>query len=210
MEFRTERATRVSNSSMSAEVLILVRCSEAMRRISAWLHEIFYGSERARDLLDVENPFPTQLVSDAYDVFQTLQCSRPYQGADESLSTYLECLREDLLQGRLEEFCWVPTIDMLADGGSKVKDDILAAKLLKDGAWYPSEYKILYRASMDGADSVDRRRDKDQEEDPWFSWFFGRTEVAHVASGCEGTCPWCTGSHYESEADQIPLTFWTN
>jgi len=114
------------------------------------------------------------------------------------------------LQGRLEEFCWVPTIDMLADGGSKVKDDILAAKLLKDGAWYPSEYKILYRASMDGADSVDRRRDKDQEEDPWFSWFFGRTEVAHVASGCEGTCPWCTGSHYESEEDQIPLTFWTS
>ena len=29
VEFRTKRATRVSNSSMSAEVLILVRCSEA-------------------------------------------------------------------------------------------------------------------------------------------------------------------------------------
>ena len=77
VEFRTKRATRVSNSSMSAAVLVLVRCSEAMRRISAWLYEISNGAERARDLLDVENPFPTQLVTDAYDVFQTLQCSRP-------------------------------------------------------------------------------------------------------------------------------------
>ena len=119
------------------------------------------------------------------------------------------------MQGGLEEFCWAPIIDVLADGGGKVKDDILAAKLLKDGAWYPSGYKILFRANMDGADSVDRLRrpqDEDIEEVTpvgTFSWFFGCTGVAHVASGCEGTCPWCTGSHYESVEDQIPLTFWT-
>ena len=76
----------------------------------------------------------------------------PSPGGDESLSTYLECLREDLLQGRLEEFVWVPTDSMLADGGSKVMGDVLAAALLRNGGWWPSEYKILFRTNVDGAD----------------------------------------------------------
>ena len=215
VEFRSKRATRVSNSSMSAEILILVRASEALQRISAWLYEIFNGVECARDLLDLPNVFPTQLVSDAFDVFQTLQCSRPYQGADESLSTYLECLREDLLHGRLEEFVWVPTDSMLADGGSKVMDDVLAAALLRNGGWWPSEYKILFRANMDGADSIDKRKEGLDYEEEWeapigdsLSWYYGCTQVAWVAQGCSGTCPLCTGSHYECEEDKTPLTYW--
>ena len=94
---------------MGAEVLVLNRCSEALQRFSRWLYEILYGVTTARDLLEIVNPFPTQLVTDAMDVYSTLQCSRPHAGADESLSTYLECLREDLLRGRLEEFLWIPT-----------------------------------------------------------------------------------------------------
>ena len=112
-------------------------------------------------------------------MYSTLQCSRPYAGADESLCTYLECLREDLLHGRLDEFGWVPTASMLADGGSKVMDDVLAAKLMSDGSWYPSDHKLLLRANMDGADTIDRQRlrqthDVDTEtpeRDPWDGWF---------------------------------------
>ena len=126
-----------------------------MQRTYFWLHEILYGLEEARDLLSLENPFPTQLITDAMDVFQTLQCSRPYMGAGESLCTYLECLREDMLQGKLEEFCWVPTGSMLADGGSKIlPKDELAQRLLQTGAWKPTEYKLLVRSSMDGADAA--------------------------------------------------------
>ena len=156
--FRTNRATRVSKSSMGAEVLIQVRCSEVCQRVAGWLHEIWYGVESARDLLAIPNPVPVQLVSDAHDIFATLQCSRPYQGADESLSSYMECLREDLLTGAVDEFLWVPTTSMLADGGSKVMDDKLAQALLRDGGWWPEEYKLLQRATMDGAELQANRR----------------------------------------------------
>ena len=89
--------------------------------------------DSARDLLSLKNPVPVQLVSDAHDIFATLQCSRPYQGADESLTSYMECLREDLLTGAVDEFLWVPPTSMLADGGSKAMDDKLAQALLRDG-----------------------------------------------------------------------------
>ena len=203
---------------------MLNRCSEALQRISRWLYEILYGVTSARDLLDIAKPFPVQLVTDALDVYSTLQCSRPYAGADESLSAYLECLREDLLQGRLEEFLWVPTDSMLADGGSKVMQDLLAAKLLSTGIWKPREHKVLLRENMDGADTIDRQRRRqravyeDEEEDwyesqapnpdAWTAWYAGCSEVGKVGCGCEGTCPVCINTVYECEEDRLPLTYW--
>ena len=136
------------------------------------------------------------------------------------LNTYLECLQEDLLQGRLEEFCWVPTTSMLADGGSKVMADELAATLLRTGAWRPSEYKVLLRSQMDGSDTVDRQRQRQDGEgddgyypyvdytDSWSAWFSGCTELREAGAGCGGTCHWCTGPHYDQPDEEVPLTFW--
>ena len=96
-------------------------------------------------------------------------------------------------------------------------DDVLAATLPRGGGWWPNEYKILFRANMDGSDAIDRRREKESEEleqwgaligDSWYSWFCGCSFVGTVAQGCDGECPLCTGNHYESEEDRIPLTFW--
>ena len=142
------------------------------------MYDILYGVTTARDLLEIVNPFPRQLVTDAMNVYSTLQCSRPYAGADESLRTYLECLHEDLLRGRLEEFLWIPTDPMLADGGSKVMPDVLAAGLLATGSWFPQEHKTLLRENMDGADTIDRQRrrqhqayaDDDTDDDHW-DWY---------------------------------------
>jgi hypothetical protein len=227
--FRSNRATRVSKSSMAAEVLVLVRASEALARIAAWMHEIWYGVHEARELIGVANPITTQLITDAHDVYSTLQCSRPYAGADESLSVYLESLREDLLQRRLDEFAWIPTTSMLADGGSKVMDDVLAQGLMRDRGWWPEEYKILFRIHMDGAASADREHERDEEDAEsgqplWvdsfdgkkqqqqeadaFAWFFGCTGFGSVSQGCGGTCPVCTGSHYEDPEDIIPDVYW--
>ena len=178
--------------------------------------------ESARDLLAIPNPVPVQLVSDAHDIFATLQCSRPYQGADESLSSYMECLREDLLTGAVDEFLWVPTTSMLADGGSKVMDDKLAQALLRDGGWWPEEYKLLQRATMDGAELIDRRRRSEEEtarEDQFefgvslagdaFSWFYGCSGLLVAGGGCGGTCPWRTESHYDDPERKSFLSFWT-
>jgi hypothetical protein len=223
LQFKSNRATRVSKSSMSAEVLVLVRAAEALTRVAAWLSEIWYGADDARSLIGVKNPVPCQLVTDAFDVFQTLQCSRPYTGADESLAVYLESLREDLLQGRVDEFAWIPTLSMLADGGSKPMADILAQALLRDRFWYPSEYKILLRENMDGAASIDRIRDLDEDdkesgEPLWesdgttdaFAWFYGCVGIERVAQGCMGSCPWCTQSHYQTERDRVPDVYWVD
>ena len=122
---------------------------------------------------------------------------------------------------------------MLADGGSKVMDDVLATKLMTTGAWFPSDCKILLRANMDGADTIDRMKlrhthdldgetpDKDDwedwegipsqapvalEADPTEAWWHGYANIP--ASWCGGECPFCKGTVYEDEEDKIPLTFW--
>ena len=82
---------------------------------------------------------------------------------------------------------------------------------------------------MDGADTVDRQRRRqrgDYEEgedelhswyldkhyskldDAWAAWHAGCLEIKEVGAGCGDMCPWCTGSHYENEEDEVPLTFW--
>ena len=105
--------------------------------------------------------------------------------------------------------------------------DVLAARLLKTGEWRPGEYKLLLRSNMDGSDTVDRQRRRqrgsyeDDEElyqwyddqhvspaDTWAAWHTGCSEIGFVGRGCANTCPVCTGSHYETEEDRIPLTFW--
>ena len=116
----------------------------------------------------------------------------------------------------------MPTISMLADGGSKVMDDKLAQALLRDCGWWPEEYKLLKRATMDGAELIDRRRrtaeetaDEDQAEfgvslaGDTFSWFYGCSGLLVAGGGCGGTCPWCTESHYDDPERKSFLSFWT-
>ena len=77
-----------------AEILILIKASEVGQRLNAWLHEIHHGAEEARDLIDLRAELPTILVTDAYDVFAALQCSKPYSsGANEALASHMEVLR---------------------------------------------------------------------------------------------------------------------
>ena len=62
-----------------------------------WLREIEEGTESARDMISQENIFPLQLVTDAHDLYAALQCERPYKGADQSITMYLEVLKEDIM-----------------------------------------------------------------------------------------------------------------
>ena len=42
--------------------------------------------------------------------------------------------------------------------------------------------------------------------DTWAAWHTGCSEIGYVGQDCANTCPVCTGSHYETEEDRIPLT----
>ena len=44
--------------------------------------------------------------------------------------------------------------------------------------------------------------------DTWAAWHTGCSEIGYVGQGCHGSCPVCAGSHYETEDDRIPLTYW--
>ena len=106
--------------------------------------------------------------------------------------------------------------------------DVLAAELLRTGIWRPREYKLLRRELMDGADTVDRQRRRQRgefEDDELLDWYADQHvdvhdalaawwedchEIGIVGSGCNGSCPWCTGSHYATEEDQVPLSYWTD
>ena len=137
LEVSSKKATRVAKSSMAAEILGLCRASEAGQRITAWLHEIWHGVDKAAELIDrnqVEG-LTTCLVTDAYDVYLSMLCPRPYQGQDLSMTTYVESLREDLATRRLQEMCWVPTGHMLPDSLTKDMEDKLITALMHSGRW---------------------------------------------------------------------------
>jgi len=199
LAYQSKKATRVSKSSLAAEVLALNRGSEAGQRIGSWMREIWEGCESVRDLIRKPPPIPMTLVSDAFDCFLSLKCSRPYAGADESMSGYLEALREDLQERRITGFAWIPTGDMVADGGTKSKPDLLGDKVMKDAAWSPSEFKLLRGESIEGAQKDHFVNDGGGTVgDDWWpdssdtmSWFAGCTLIAYSKSGCVELCPWC-------------------
>ena len=92
-------------------------------------------------------------------------------GSDESVTTYLESLREDLRGGRISEFFWVPTTEMTADGGTKAVTDELMCKIMREGGWWPSEYKVIrrgHRGVITGSsaelDSFARATEEDAED----------------------------------------------
>ena len=85
--------------------------------------------------------FPLQLVTDAMDVFTTVQCAKPYVGSDQSVTLYVDALKEDL-RGRITELAWVPTRWMLADAMTKNMQDGLLGKLLATGSWRPDEWEL--------------------------------------------------------------------
>ena len=126
---------------MASEVLAQKRVYEAGQRISAWLHEIWHGAPDARSLQNQPPPdgLGPILVTDAYDVFLSLKCTRPYQGTDLSLVTYLEALREDLTTGRIAKVAWVSTGQMLVDSLTKNMKDVLIQRLMQTGIWEVTE-----------------------------------------------------------------------
>ena len=222
LEFRTNKATRVSKGSMGAEILILNRASEALQRLSLWLAEIFHGCDDAKDLLRTISPFPTQLITDAMDIFQVMQCDRSFTGSDESMSIYLECLREDLVSGRVDELIWVPTASMLCDSGTKVMQDVLANTLMRTGTWIPEEFKVLKRESLSGGTGTKSRlwqeyRTEEEEEvmeeyndlDEWTAWFSGCQGIFFVGRGCDQQCPSCSGRlANEAEEEEDLDVYW--
>ena len=120
IDYRSKNATRVSNySSMKAELLGQNRGSELAQRYSGWLHELYEGIESAWELIDARCRFPVCLVGDADDIFLTLQCDKPYSGSHDSVRSYLEALREDVKEGRIDQYFWVPTTSMSADGAPR-------------------------------------------------------------------------------------------
>ncbi len=84
------------------------------QKMAAWLREVWEGAGSVRELIDAPPVVPVALVGDADDIFLSLLCDRPYSGANESVATYLEALREDLKEGRISEYIWVPTDQMTA------------------------------------------------------------------------------------------------
>lgn len=198
LEFRSKRGTRVSKSSMAAEILALCRASESGQRIGAWLSKIWYGSSGAAELLQRPMPIPVVLYTDADDCWLALRCSKPYAGADESLCLYLESLREDLIAHRLEQLAWVPTDQMTVDGGTKLKDDWLADQVMREGGWWPDRYKMLLRTGMEGADYHDRK------QADAFDWYFSCECMGTVflTQGCGDLCRLCNSSDAVHEDDE--------
>ena len=141
LEFSTKKSTRVAKSSFAAELVAGNRCAEVLYRLGQWLVEMEVGAESVRDLLDVRPHFPLQLVTDAMDVFTTVQCPKPYVGTDQSVTLYVEALKEDL-RGRITELAWVPTRWMLADAMTKNMNDELLGKLMATGSWRPDEWEL--------------------------------------------------------------------
>lgn len=97
-----------------------------------------------RSHMATTNLYPLQLITDAHDLFAALQCDKPYRGADQSITLYLEALKEALAQGRIQEIRWVTTHDMLVDSMTKNMPDVLLNQLMQSGAWYPKGEKKLW------------------------------------------------------------------
>ena len=221
---------------MKAELLSQCRGAELAQKYSAWFHELYYGVESAWELIDARAPFPVALVGDADDIFLTLQCDKPYTGSDDSVSSYLEALRGDVKEGRISEYFWVPTLSMTADGGTKAKTDDLMAQVMHDGAWFPSEYKVLTR-SPEGSGMVTSSSTGNAwgGDDAWQSagsssssstagaadwldnagatdgfhaaWSGEATSVHFLGEGCGGRCPCCRGGEMLAEME-ARIVYW--
>ena len=133
LEYSTKKSTRIARSSFAAEILAANKASEAAMRIVDWLREIDEGVEGVREMIGSENFIPVQLVTDAKDVYLAVQCTRPYRGSDQSVGLYVEAIKEDIMQGRVQEVVWVRTADMLVDAMTKNMRDVLLQILMKTG-----------------------------------------------------------------------------
>jgi hypothetical protein len=142
LEFSTKKSTRIARSSFAAETLAANKGSEVAIRLSGWLLEVEEGAEDVRSHMELPSLFPVQLVTDAFDLWTTLQCDKPYRGADQSVTLYVEALKEDLAQARVHEICWVPTKSMLVDSMTKHMPDLLINALMRTGIWVPTEGKV--------------------------------------------------------------------
>jgi hypothetical protein len=142
LEFSTKKSTRIARSSFAAETLAANRGSEVGVKLAGWLREVEEGAEDVRTHMLLPSLLPVQLVTDAHDLWATLQCDKPYRGADQSCTLYVEALKEDLAHARLHEICWIPTKSMLVDSMTKHMPDVLITQLMRTGVWTPTESKV--------------------------------------------------------------------
>ena len=102
------------------------------------------------------NIYPLQIVTYAHDLFATVQCDRPYKGADQSVTHHIEALKEDIAHGRIQEVAWVSTHDMLVDAMTKNMPDVLVSKMMETGYWPPqAEYKVFASSDAFFADTLE-------------------------------------------------------
>lgn len=92
LDYSTKRSTRVCKSSFAAETLTRNRAAEVAQRMVAWIREVRYGTEDSRHLMAQPNVTPVHMVTDAHDLWSTIQCPRAYKGAGQSLCFYIGSL----------------------------------------------------------------------------------------------------------------------
>jgi hypothetical protein len=147
---RSGKSKRVANSSMAAETLASCQAIEEGLLLQTWIHELLNPELDARQLLAVpvsELP-PLIGVTDCEDLHAVLIKPAAPTPTNRSLTLHLSSLREARESGKVQQWCWVTTHDMISNSTTKLESDGTLplrplTDLLRTCSWIPKEsYKF--------------------------------------------------------------------
>ena len=147
---RSGKSKRVANSSMAAETLAQCQTIEEGLLLQTWIHELTHPEMDARQLLAVpaqELP-PLIGVTDCEDLRGVLIKPAAPAPTNRSLTLHLSSLREAKESGRVQQWAWVTTYDMVSNAMTKLETEGTLpmqplTDLLKTCSWMPKEsYKF--------------------------------------------------------------------
>ena len=143
---RSGKSKRVANSSMAAETLAQLQAIEEGLLLQTWIHELVHPELDARQLLAVpahELP-PLVGVTDCEDLHAVLIKPAAPSPTNKSLVLHLSALREAKESGRVQQWCWCTTHDMISNSMTKLEADGTLpmqplTQTLKSCVWAPKE-----------------------------------------------------------------------
>ena len=123
MTARSGKSKRVANSSMAAETLAQLQGIEEGMLLQTWFYELTHPSLDARQLLAVppHELAPLVGVMDCEDLHAVLIKPAAPTPTNKSLVLHLSALREARETGRVQNWVWVSTDDMLSNGMTKLE-----------------------------------------------------------------------------------------
>ena len=143
---RSGKSKRVANSSMAAETLAQVQAIEEGFLLQTWLYELTHPSLDARQLLAIpaSDLPPLVGVTDCEDLHAVLVKPAAPTPTNKSILLHLSALREARESGRVQQWCWTTTHDMISNSLTKLDTDGTLpmeplTELLKTCIWRPKE-----------------------------------------------------------------------